>query len=81
MAQQTAVEWYSIEIKRLYFKWRGEGQGENHLQQEIEELFEQAKKMEKMQTIEFANKWFEEYCEGLGDFLFPDIFYNEIYNK
>jgi hypothetical protein len=45
---------------------------------------DKAKKLlekEKEQTISFANEWYEEYCEGLGDFKTPEQYYNQNYNQ
>jgi hypothetical protein len=47
-------------------------------------IMDKAKKLlekEKEQTISFANEWYEEYCEGLGDFKTPEQYYNQNYNQ
>lgn len=71
MAQQTVVEWLEEQLN----KW---SDGRFYLPPH---LFEQAKQMEKKQIVQFADEWFNEYLEGLGDFVTPEQYYNETYKK
>jgi hypothetical protein len=56
--------------------------GENHLtNNEIKRIIEQAKEMEKQQIIQFANEWYEDYCEASGNFKYPEDYYNETFKS
>ena len=46
----------------------------------IEKLNELLEK-EKEQIVQFTNDWFKEYCEGLGDYITPEKYYNQTYNQ
>ena len=36
---------------------------------------------EKEHTVDFADEWFTEYLEGLGDYKTPRQYYNQTYNQ
>lgn len=46
----------------------------------IEKLNELLEK-EKDHTVDFADEWFTEYLEGIGDYITPEQYYNQIYNQ
>ena len=77
MAQQTAVSWLKDMLEWNY----GDPQMLEISWKNLDDLLERAKQMEKKQTIQFADEWFNEYLEGLGDFVTPEQYYNETYNK
>jgi hypothetical protein len=66
MAQQTAVEWFYQRI----------------LAEDIKVVFEQAIAMEKEQTVNFANGFYDD-CVTEGGSLnqSAEQYYNETYNK
>jgi hypothetical protein len=68
--KQTAVEW-------LYKALLLDEDNPNYNQR----VFNQAKEMEKEQIIQFANDWYEDYCEGSGYFKYPKDYYNETFKS
>jgi len=44
-------------------------------------ITQQGLEKEKEQIIQFTKDWFEEYCEGLGDYKTPEQYYNQTYNN
>ena len=76
----TAVEWLVNEL--LFIQSLKEGEiTESNKAILTTSTIKQAKQMEKEQTIQFADEWFNEYLEGLGDFVTPEQYYNETYKK
>jgi hypothetical protein len=71
--KQTAVEWLWLQI--------GNFPTMENLRTNIDKLLEQAKEMEKQQIIQFANEWYEDYCEGSGNFKYPEDYYNETFKS
>jgi hypothetical protein len=76
MKEQTAVEWFEAQV------------GHNSLMglKEFNEIFEQAKEMEKQQIIEACNEWFTEGCRyatGFEQTLWQDEedYYNQTFNN
>ena len=86
MAQQTAVEWYTEQLRKLAFDANHHlGLGDIRLTQgQIDELCEQAKQMEKEQI---SKAWDDGdyayfYSKETGrDFTNGEQYYNETYNK
>jgi len=71
--KQTAVEWLE--------KIRQGQKVQPFDDYEWEIAFNHAKEMEKQQIIQFANEWYEDYCEGLGNFKYPEDYYNETFKS
>lgn len=71
--QQTAVEWLEQEINRR-------GPSENNPPKWLQELYEQAKQMEKEQIIKAHNHGYDNCEDGLVRWIAED-YYNETYNK
>jgi len=67
---KTAVQW-------LFEAYRKEEIVKDH----ILELFKKAEEMEKEKMIQFANDWYEDYCEGSGYFKYPKDYYNQTFKS
>ena len=82
MAQQTAVE-FAIEKYEKFINSEN-GNGEAYFYDQLVKDIEQAKAMEKKQI---ENSFADGFVEGMEtqksgeQILFPELYYNEIYNK
>ena len=56
--QQTAVEWYAKQIEILHYDYFTEHISKDEKNQRLKQLKEQAKEMEKEQTIKFTEDWY-----------------------
>jgi hypothetical protein len=56
--QQTAVEWYAKQIEILHYDYFTEHISKDEKNQRLKQLKEQAKEMEKEQTINFTEDWY-----------------------
>jgi hypothetical protein len=74
--KQTAVEWFA---KELYEKLEMKGDGKV-----FDDLLEQAKEMEKKNTIAFGYRCIGEVDSELGDLIYkkvPEEVYNETFKS
>lgn len=83
MAQQTAVE-FVIEKYEKFINSEN-GSGERYFYDELVKDIEQARVMEKEQTIEFTKEYISNECYALDNVIEFDSsveqYYNETYNK
>jgi len=56
--QQTAVDWYAKQIEILHYDYFTEHISKDEKNQRLKQLKEQAKEMEKEQTINFTEDWY-----------------------
>ena len=79
--QQTAVEWFGMEMGKLFAQYHGKIICIGEFHKKRFELEEQAKEMEKEQMIEFAQEVFRnrynQITQSLGNIA--DDIYNETY--
>jgi len=83
MLRQTAVKWYTEQLRRLAFDSNHHfGLGDIRLTQgQIDELYEQAIAMEKEQIQEAFIEGGVQYISNIGDDIPPkaEDYYNKIY--
>jgi hypothetical protein len=76
--QQTAVDWLRIEINKR-------GPKENNPPEWLQELYTQAKELEKEQMDKVSEDWFVEGCSHMKDnkriYQSFEQYYNETYNN
>jgi hypothetical protein len=74
---KTSIEYLINEVSDIL--------GDTHLNSMqyllLADALKRSREMYKQELISFTNEWFEEYCEGLGDYKTPEIYYNETKNK
>ena len=56
--QQTAVEWLAEQMEILHYDYWAEHISKDEKNQRLKQLKEQAKEMEKEQTINFTEDWY-----------------------
>jgi len=56
--QQTAVEWLAEQMEILHYDYWAEHISKDEKNQRLKQLKEQAKEMEKEQTINFTQDWY-----------------------
>ena len=76
MAQQTAVEWYAIEHRKLLIQLESKELSLGEYVVKHQDILEQAKQMEREQTIDFAfNTYY--YISGIMKVPFNQVSENK----